>query len=196
MIYRVFHNMWAPSICPDHSIAGKVIKDHYDTTGTPSSVEKDEELSLLRLDFGGCIWKGAEEIQIQLPEENSVQPAPFTFYAHQLVRVYDQVRTNWFLVEETGYVKFYGNLFNICMSPNQAAALWKHLSYNFDMYKIIEDSCRKSWNDVAEILSQEHVGVKTAEQSEDNVFSQTDNIWNWGSGTSAIVQNAERFEVN
>jgi len=139
MIYRVFLDRWQPTLCPNWGIANKVSQD-YSTINDSNGVliEKDEAIDTLRLDFGGATWNKVKEVEMPLGKGLP----NFTFFAHQLTQTFEMVKSNYKLVEETGYVKFYGYLHMICLSPKQAQTVYDDLNTNFDMYKIMGESSR------------------------------------------------------
>lgn len=159
MIYRV----WGPTaltMCPDWSVANAVAEDYQKSTDEHARIERDESMSYLRLDFGGSIWSGAEEIKILLnPEAPAEAHVTLNFWAHQLISIYDQVRTNHALVEETGYVRLYGNVYCVCLSAAQAKLLWDNLKDNYDMYKILEAQSRDRWNKACKMINDVVEGV-------------------------------------
>jgi len=118
MIYRVWSDNNLPALCPSWGIANSVAQsDLKDNT----FIEKDSELDHIILDLGGALWSNMSKINIKLGSNSS----SFSFWAHQLSGVYDQIRWNWNLVEETGYVNFYGFSNRVCLSSIQAHTVWK-----------------------------------------------------------------------
>lgn len=176
MIYRVFDPNFGPSLCSCWGVANAVAQDCLQVTGENTVIERDDELAQLRLDMGGAIWTDAEEISIPLGD---MQPH-FTFWAHQLVQVYDQIRTNHSLVEETGYVRFYGEVFCICLLPTQAWKVWDTLTTNLDMYKILESSSRAKWDSTCIAVNADNpsVRLKTVGETDKEIADQmTDSVW-------------------